>query len=233
MALSLLQTSEVQKRIRPGMRVASMGYPDIIAPLPDTDWPGLVYRADSEAICRRHGLELRPIPDAESFFNLLGAELTVYDVICERGCEVLCDLNYPFIADPFDIVLDVGTLEHCFNIAQAIQNMAAMVKVGGAIIHENPFNWGNHGFYGLQPTFYNDFYCANGFAVKECALVNKKGMGANAPLGKRFKFVEAEVNVFVVAERVERKPFVYPVQAKYANLIPAAGVSGDREVANV
>ena len=227
MALSILQTKEVLERVKAGMRVASFGYPDIIAPLPDAILEKVSYRSDSEVICKRHGLKSRQIPDAESFFDALGAKLTVYDVIRERGCEILLDLNEPMEAcQQYDIVLDVGTLEHCFNIAQAIMNMAMMVKMGGTIIHENPFNWANHGFYNLNPTFYNDFYCANGFTMKECALVNRAGMGVNAPLGKRFTFTEVEVNVFVVAERVKVQEFVYPVQAKYQHLIPAAGVSG-------
>ena len=227
MALSLLQTDAVGVLLKPGMCVASMGYPDIIAPMKMIEdimgdkAAGLAYRNDSEAICKRHGLPNRPIPDAESFFSLMGAELTVYDVIQERGCEVLLDLNQPMLTmEYYDIVLDVGTVEHCFNIAQAIINMAILVKVGGVIIHENPFNCGNHGFYSLNPTFYSDFYLANGFSVKDCRLFSREGRIGAVPQGKRFSFTEEEANIFFMAERLTVKTFVYPVQAKYANMIP-------------
>lgn len=206
-----------------------MGYPDIIAP------PELLkeligdrrveYRADSEAICKRHGLALRQIPDAHALFKVLGCELYVYDVVQERGCEILCDLNLPqqIGLDLYDVVLDVGTAEHCFNIGQALKNMAGAVKLGGYIVHENPFNCGNHGFYSLNPTLFHDFYTQNGFKVLDCRLVNRNGGECKVPHTKRFRFVEQEVNTFALAQRTEIRSFVAPVQSKYANLIPAAG----------
>lgn len=243
MALSLSQTVALQGILKRGMRVAALGYPDIIAPIEDI--PGLAYRADSEAICKRHGLALRQIPDAQSFFALLGCELDVYDIVQERGCEIICDLNKPEVEQPFyeyldgahgyvsyDIVLDVGTAEHCFNIGLALINMASLVKMGGYIIHENPANCLNHGFYSLNPTLFADFYAANGFKVIECRLATRDGRKYEVPHTRRFKFTAEEVNVFCIAQRIEVKSFVFPVQSKYAKLIPAAGVDRAKEVAN-
>src|SRR3990167_1871592 len=177
MALSISQTAALGGILKTGMRIASMGYPDIIAPkdmieeMLNHDSGALEYRKDSEVICKRHGIQQVRIPDAHSLFELLGCELDVYDVVQERGCEHLCDLNYPWSSilgedgtqQKYDIVLDVGTVEHCFNIAQAMMNMAGLLKINGIIIHENPFNCGNHGFYNLNSTWYHDFYTANGF----------------------------------------------------------------------
>ena len=220
MALSLSQASTLNDILRPGMRIASFGYPDIIAPLEDIQ--GLEYRKDSEAICKRHGLSPRRIPDAHSLFKLRGCELDVYDVVNERGCEIICDLNIPQLpVKKYDIVLDVGTAEHCFNISQALFNMASVVKVGGYIIHENPANCLNHGFYSLNPTLFADFYEANGFKVLECCLATRDGSRYRVPHTKRFRFTEHEANVFCLAQRLEIRPFVMPVQSKYANLIPA------------
>ena len=237
MALSLTQTAALALLLKPGMRVASMGYPDLIAPremilpLLGDQAVNLLYREDSAAICKRHGIrEGCQIPDAESFFFRMGCKLDVYDIVQERGCEILCDLNKPIYlphVPVYDIVLDVGTAEHCFNIAQAMMNMAALVKVGGYIIHENPFNCSNHGFYNLNPTFYVDFYKANGFEVIECCLATRDGRTANVPHGKRFKFLTEEANAFCIAQRLRVQAFVHPVQAKYAATIPAAGVPGD------
>ena len=230
MALSVSQTAALGGILKPGMRIASMGYPDLIAPIPDI--PGLTYRDDSEAICKRHGLSPRQIPDAGSYFGLMGCKLDVYDIVRERGCEIICDLNNRL--DPvlkafnYDIVLDVGSVEHCFNIGQAMMNMAGMVKMGGYILHENPFNMPNHGFYNLNPTFFSDFYNANGFELLECKLVTKDGCSADVPLTKRFKYGEGECNVFAMARRTSIQSFVFPVQSKYAKLIPAAVDSGER-----
>lgn len=243
MALSISMTAALAEVLKPGMRIASMGYPDMIAPEEIVrglmkDNSIVVFRRDSDAICARHGLRPRPIPDAEALFELVGCKLDVYDIVAERGCEILCDLNQPGLNKQlnigYDVVLDVGTSEHCFNIAQAVMNMASLVKVGGVIIHENPFNCGNHGFYSLNPTWYEDFYSQNGFVIEQCALRTRDGRGADIPRTKRFQFTAEEVNVFAVARRVAEQPFVFPVQSKYAKLIPAAGAraSETKEVAN-
>lgn len=228
MALSVSQTIALGYVLKPGDLVASMGYPDAVAPLElfrkilGPKYENLQWRPDAEEICRRHGLAMREIPDAESFFELMGACLDVYDIVAERGCEIPVDLNQSMATTrDYDIVLDVGTAEHCFNIAQALINMAGLVKVGGLIIHENPFNTPNHGFYGLNPTLYADFYSANGFVLEECLFVDRQGMCSKVPPTKRFKFTKNdEVNVLAMARRVEKRPFVYPVQTKYKHLIP-------------
>jgi len=240
MALSLTQTEAVGRLVKPGMRVASFGYPDIVAPqemwgniLGTTHRPVEV-RKDSESICKRHGLESRPIPDAHSFFKLKSCELDVYDIVRERGCEILCDLNYevPMMhwtgyLQKYDIVLDVGTAEHCFNIGQAMINMASMVKEGGYIIHENPANWGNHGFYNLNPTLFYDFYTDNGFEVEELKLVTRDGRQVVVPPTQRFKFPPEEMNIFCLAKRVRVQNFIYTTQTKYKQ-IPTPGISGER-----
>lgn len=229
MALSLLQTNALRNILKPGMLLASFGYPDLIAPeelIFDGFYIGessIEYRKDSEAICRRHGLKQRQIPDAHSFFKALACGLDVFDIVNERGCEIFCDLNYPIgIREPYDIVLDVGTVEHCFNIGLALMNMAIMVKEGGYIIHENPANWGNHGFYNLNPTLFADFYEQNGFEVQELKLVTRDGRTGIPNPVKRFKYPDEEVNIFCIAQRKSVRSFVYPVQTKYKSLIPAA-----------
>lgn len=230
MALSLSQTAAVTKILKPGMRVASMGYPDLIAVMID-DWPELQYRKDSDAICKRHGLAYHPIPDAESWFSLMGAKLDVYDIVKERGCEIICDLNIEsalFKTERYDVVLDVGTVEHCFNIANAIMNMADLVKEGGYIIHENPFSMGNHGFYNLNPTWYHDFYEANGFKLLNCHLTTRDGRVGEVPHTKRFRATSEEFNVFAMAQRTKIQSFVFPTQTKYQKLIAAAELPGER-----
>ena len=217
--------AKVCNRVKPGAAIASMGYPDITAPehvlkpLLGEKFEALKWREDSDKIARRHGFkDGRRIPDAESFFELLGASLDVYDIVQERGDEVLCDLNYPIPVEAcaqYDVVLDVGTLEHCFNVAQALVNMASLVNLGGSILHENPFNWGNHGFYNFSPTLFHDFYADNGFEVESIRLATKDQRTIDVPMTKRFTFEGPEVNLFTVAKRMEIRHLVFPTQTKY------------------
>lgn len=229
MALSVSQTIALAEVLKPGMKIASFGYPDMIAE------PSLLakfgvepnYLKDSERICARHGIRARGIPDAVEFFKSFGCELDVYDIVQERGCEILCDLNNPIpmmigARQKYDIVLDVGTSEHCFNIGQALFNMAGLVKVGGYIIHENPHSsWGNHGFYSLHPTLFHDFYTQNGFELVKCQLTTREGRVFDVPSTKRYDNSH-ESNVFAMAKRKEAKSFKFPNQSKYAKLIADA-----------
>lgn len=225
MALNPLMLIKLCGKLKEGDAIASMGYPDIIFPPDDLaellgdKLPGLKYREDSEKICKRHGIPLRQIPDAESLFGLYGASLDVYDIVEERGCEIVLDLNHPFPAnacEQYEYVLDVGTLEHCFNIPQALVNMACLLKVGGIVMHENPFNWGNHGFYNLNPTLFYDFYGDNGYQVLECKLLPR---GANeiweVPATKRFVYTDKEANLFTIVARTEVREITFPTQSKY------------------
>jgi SAM-dependent methyltransferase len=225
MALSKLMLQTLLEGIKPGQAIVSLGYPDIIPDMKlireklGVKSLELKYREDSEKICKRHGLPMQDIPDSESLFELLGCTLDVFDVVQERGCEVLVDLNKPIpenACGQFDWVLDVGTMEHCFNAPQALVNIAALAKVGGCVLHENPFNWGNHGFWNINPTLMYDFYEDNGFEVVACFLHNHRtGVLFEAPRLKRFKFLEAEVNLFTVAVKREEMEFSFPTQGKY------------------
>jgi len=225
MALNPLMLERLVGLIKPGQSIASLGYPDILCP-PDKlrDLLGdkvlqLKYRPESETICKRHFMEQQDIPDAESFFEALGCTLDVFDIVQERGCEIVLDLNLPIpenACGQFDYVLDVGTLEHCFNAPQALMNMAALCKVGGYVMHENPFNWGNHGFWNVNPTLFHDFYTDNGFEVKGFALVDHFGGKVyECPATQRFKFTNAEGNILTVVRKVEEVEFKMPVQSKY------------------
>lgn len=227
MALNPLMLGRLTSVLKEGQAIAAMGYPDIIYPPEKLNallhGREVKYRDDSERICKRHGVPPHDVPDSESFFEAFGASLDVYDIVQERGDEIICDLNYPIPAQAcgqYDYVLDVGTLEHCFNIAQALVNMACLLKVDGLIFHENPYNWGNHGFYNLNPTLFHDFYTGNGFVIEECALLPVKGAehAVKAPQTKRFIFTEREANLFTVARRVEEKPMTFPTQTKYRNM---------------
>lgn len=247
MALTTLQLSMLAPRIKPGARIAAMGYPDLIAPLDmiealcGDNFGKLEYREDSAKICKWHGLDERRIPDSRSFFGLLGAELNVYDIVETRGGEIIEDLNVRWYNEGeweiercwYDFVLDVGTLEHCFNIGQAALNMACMLKAGGTIHHGNPYNMGNHGFYGLNPTWYADFYGQPGFKLHYCKMMEPRtdDEPTQPPLTKRFSCDRAEVGIFAVAERTAILPIEFPMQTKYKSLIPAAGARA-KEIAH-
>jgi hypothetical protein len=69
-------------------------------------------------------------------------------------------------------MLDSGTVEHVFNIGNAIRNAVGMVKVGGRAIFLSPAaGYMDHGFYTLSPGLFFDFFTANGWRIDTLNLI--------------------------------------------------------------
>jgi len=113
--------------------------------------------------------------DAFDIFKMFGfGEVHAVDYSEYEGADIVFDLNGELpenLRGAFDYVINGGTLEHVFHIAKAMENMSGMVKNGGMIMHISPVaGWVNHGFYSVSPTFFEDYYGANGFLIKQIEL---------------------------------------------------------------
>jgi hypothetical protein len=95
------------------------------------------------------------------------------------------------------------------------------VALEGFVMHGNPLNMYNHGFYNLNPTWYHDFYEANGFAVESAHIVvdsiSETPRVAPAPALKRFYGIPDDATLLVIARRKAVTPMKWPVQSKYRN----------------
>jgi hypothetical protein len=185
----------------------------------------LTFRADSADILRWHNASdiTDRVVESSSLFSALGMQLEVSDITEARGGELILDLNEP--CDPslhrrYDLLVDSGTLEHCFNIGQAAKNMACMAALGGYIWHGNPLNMLNHGFYNLNPTWYADFYTENGFELLYLKAASGSRLSPkiyDVPAYKRFGGVPEDTCLDCIVKKQEEKPLVWPVQTKYKN----------------
>ena len=76
---------------------------------------------------------------AEAFFHLLGARsVASLDASPFEGASLIQDLNLPIdesLKERFSVVFDGGTLEHIFNVPQALRNCMEMLREG-----DLPFN---------------------------------------------------------------------------------------------
>ena len=211
-------------------RIVSLGYPDILLSqndianiFGDEIIPRLKYREDSEKIIRWHSFksDTNLIVESIHFFSLLGFELDVIDITKARGFEIIIDLNEPILEEmkqSYALVIDAGTCEHCFNIGQAIKNVASMVSLNGYVYQNNPLNMYNHGFYNINPTLYHDFYLSNGFTINLCkflATVDAKQVIMDVPANERFKDVPDNCCSIFIAKRNVIQPLTDPIQTKY------------------
>lgn len=154
-----------------------------------------------------------------SLFDLLGCHCQALDLIAHLGVETPVDLSQPLPAafhGVYDLVVDAGTIEHCFNAAESLKNMVRLLKKGGLALHSSPLNWRGHGFYNFDPQLFHDFYEANGFRVIDCFIV-KDGRKIN--LGRSdYSSVEPAPNQllnFLALKETEIGRPVEPVQGSF------------------
>ena len=108
--------------------------------------------------------------DANEFFLNLGfSGVSSLDASGFEGADYICDLNHKSpesLEQKFDCIFDGGTLEHVFNLPQALENIDKMLKIGGHVIHNLPsHNHVDHGFYMFSPCSLWDYYTANGYKI--------------------------------------------------------------------
>jgi hypothetical protein len=155
------------------------------------------------------------------FKNIISIDVNDYE-----KPDYLIDLNNPndktiesWLCEKADLIINHGTLEHCFNIATAIKNMAAICKTNGYIYCHSPLNnYINHGFYQISPCFYQDFFDKNGFEceqyytnLKDFSTFRKWDFQYNQSVG----FISNNTDRFAlmtVAKKISNYDIIYPMQ---------------------
>lgn len=94
-----------------------------------------------------------------------------------EGASIVHDMNQPLPSDIvglYDTVIDAGTLEHVYNIPQALKNCSALCKPGGQILHILPANnFCGHGFWQFTPELFFSLYSSeNGYSETEVFLAD-------------------------------------------------------------
>lgn len=104
------------------------------------------------------------------------------DLFPDENPDIIADLNVPFpetLCNRYDLVIDSGTAEHCFNVREVLGNAVRALKVGGLVVHTLPISgWLGHGFYQFSPDVFAAFYKANGF--DECEMKIELLLGASS-----------------------------------------------------
>lgn len=191
--------------------VLCLSYPDILLPF---DIVQSLYPVTKKSPFGKWHDRKYDLPETTELLTLMGAQSVSYvDIVASRGQEKIVDLNAPAELGQFDLVIDPGTLEHCFNIGQGFVNAANAVKVGGHIFHANPASMMNHGFWGLNPTTYWDFYQHNGFDVLGIWIERDDELEPVHPI-KRFQ-IPPECALYCLARREGPQKPGWPMQTKY------------------
>jgi hypothetical protein len=94
-----------------------------------------------------------------------------------ESASIIHDMNKPLDSKfygLYDTVLDLGSLEHIFNISQALKNCSLLSKQGGHIVHVSPANnMCGHGFFQFSPELFFSYYSdSNGYSDTEVYLAD-------------------------------------------------------------
>jgi hypothetical protein len=148
---------------------------------------------------------------AENILRRLGASrIESIDASTYEGASIVHDLNQPLpgnLRAQFSVVLDGGTIEHIFDVAQTTRNIRDMLRSGGTFISVNICNGhAGHGLFQFSPEFYySAFSPANGFSRTSVYLVRTSGAWRLIPppasIGARSAIPNWRFTIICIADR--------------------------------
>ena len=199
------------------------------------------------AIVTRYGRTLPAFAGgwADDYFTALGAQqVQSMDYSDYEDAQFIHDMNLPWPQGQpparFDVVFDGGTLEHVFNLPQALLNAMSLVKPGGCLLSVSPADgWLGHGFYQPQPELFFRFLTPeNGFRLEGVWLAE---FGQQAEKARLFRLKDPAVSgcrpqvpgrrplvMLVWATRIAEsdKPLAWPGQSNYTAMWSQPGTEG-------
>jgi SAM-dependent methyltransferase len=163
-------------------------------------------------------------------FSLYGSKkILISDVSRYENPDIIIDLNKNVkrsFYNRFDNIIDMGTLEHIFNIPAALNNYKQILKKNGnIIIATSCSNLIDHGFYSFSPTLFFDFFENNGFKLTNCFLREFNPFNYESgskiykyeTVGSEIPFISNKsVELIVVAKKIHNQlNYFYPIQRVY------------------
>ncbi len=128
----------------------------------------------------------------------------------------------------YDVVFDIGSMEHVFDIRSFVQNCVEMVKDDGTlIIYDALLGWHNECFYNFETPFFFDVFKANGFTDISVYLnyfPKYHDFGSGRTTWFRFEHGDSPqfrkknycTHILFIGKKTESPPeFVVPLQGYY------------------
>ncbi|MDJ0626946.1 MAG: methyltransferase domain-containing protein [Rhodobacter sp.] len=157
---------------------------------------------DTHGLARKRFIYLQEDGYYETLMRKMGfGEIESMDFSDYEGASILHDLNQPIpdeLEGQFAFIFDGGTIEHVFNVPQALENVFRMLKPGGRFVSANGMNgWPGHGIYQFNPELVYTFWRrACQCEVHSCLGIKKAPAGSKefrmafpdpAELGRRLR----------------------------------------------
>ncbi len=136
------------------------------------------------------------------------------DISDYEGATIIHDMNVEIpneLKGKYDTVIDGGTIEHVFNVRQALDNVSFLCKPGGQIIHMLPANnQCGHGFWQMSPELFFSMYSdKNGYKSTDVFLARLSNQKyfykvIKPEIGKRVNiYSHDEISLYIRSVRKE------------------------------
>lgn len=169
--------------------------------------------------------DIDSIKTSADFYSALGFKrYNAIDASGENGAYVF-DLNtnieekYSFF-EKFDVVTNLGTIEHCFNVSEAFKNMHNLCKAGGLMVHAFPSSGNaNHGLYNLQPRLFALLAQSNNYEILNFSFtVDYKPELRKFTHDHYASYDDRDLMCYVVYKKNDEKPFVFPFDSMFDDI---------------
>ena len=141
---------------------------------------------DRRKIMRSHGIpeSVLATRETEGLFAALGADQVTTLDISDYDCDLLADLMDDFASievmrpylGRFDTIIDYGTSEHVFNVAQALVNAYNLLADDGVYIFDLPLSgWVSHCLYQFTPSYFLSVGASPYFDLTDYFFHRKRG----------------------------------------------------------
>lgn len=164
---------------------------------------------------------------ADDFFELILGARSIHSVDYSdyQHADLVHDLNTPLPdkwKQRFDALIDGGSIEHIFDIRQALTNYMEAIKVGGSLfLLTTANNMCGHGFYQFSPEFfYRVFSQENGFEVRDMAMVETPLLTVEASRWYRIFHVNDPAEIGRRVQLVNKRPVLIYVHARRIAEVP-------------
>lgn len=154
--------------------------------------------------------------DCSSFVCLLKdkglSKVEVVDATDYRA-DHIHDMTTPFYNHyQYEVVCDIGCIEHVSDAGAALSNCLYCVKIGGLYAVCTPVHgYYGHGYQTFHPSLFIDTLEANCFQIRYLKYSSKNGQEINKPTDAKDSLM------WLIAERKDMKLFVNPIQKKFRN----------------
>ena len=182
--------------------------------------PVLIYGVHRNKIEQDMPDKYKGVYDFSDWFRKKGIDAYTLDLF-DQEANFSFDLNNPAPVEhvnKYNAVIDIGTIEHIFDIKQVIATSFSMIKNGGIYMLHTIANGAYlHGFYAISPEVIKLALSINGFEILYFKICDAQGKEVKLP--ETSDPVQPSLVMWVIAKKVKDiGTFVNPQQGQWKDL---------------